>query len=175
MIKRNHTTQERVKELFYYKDGALFYKENGTRRFKDKEVGWQEKKIKYKRMSVDCRGFLVHRIIFLFHYGYLPQVLDHIDNNPLNNKIENLRETTNTQNVINTPKVIRKGTTSKYKGVSRSQSNKYWIAQIYLTRKTKTVLGKFKTERAAALRYIQEAQKHFGEFINLKTINSNNL
>jgi hypothetical protein len=72
------------------------------------------------------------------HYGDLTidDVIDHIDQNPQNNKIENLRRANvyiNNQN-----QGTRKNNTSGYKGVSWSKQKQRWRATI-------TILGKHKT------------------------------
>ena len=47
----------------------------------------------YCRLSIDKRLYLLHRLIWLWHYGYLPESeIDHVDRDRGNNRIENLRE-----------------------------------------------------------------------------------
>jgi len=47
---------------------------------------------RYLRVCIDGKPQALHRMIFLYHHGYLPKVTDHIDGNRLNNRIENLRD-----------------------------------------------------------------------------------
>lgn len=61
-------------------------------------------------------------------------IVDHIDNNKLNNKIENLRLATGPQNNYNTVKSICKDTTSIYKGVSKNKDK--FEARVYKDKKT---------------------------------------
>jgi len=70
------------------------------------------------------------RVIFLLHHGYLTKgkCIDHIDNNSLNNKIENLRECTNSQNSHNSK--LSKTNTSGYKGVNWDKRSKKWKVAI---------------------------------------------
>ena len=63
----------------------------------------------------------------MFH-GYEPYIVDHIDGNPLNNKIENLRAATNSQNQANTR--LSKANTSGYKGVYFHKSTGLWQASV---------------------------------------------
>ncbi len=93
-------TQQLVKELFDYKNGQLLRKDiNLIKRYGvfvgSKTVnGYIETSINYKR-------FYLHRLVWLFHYGNLPICIDHIDGNKQNNKIENLRQVTHSQNSLN--------------------------------------------------------------------------
>lgn len=73
--------------------------------------------------------YLVHRIIWELHNGEIPDNLcvDHIDGNPLNNAIHNLRLVTRTVNGRNQKKFStnRSGVT----GVSWDEQNSRWLAQ----------------------------------------------
>ena len=75
-------------------------------------------------------------------------VVDHIDNNPLNNNVSNLQLTSQR---INASK-DRKGGTSKYVGVFWCNTHKYWVAKIVINRK-QIHLGTFKCELSAAKTY----------------------
>jgi hypothetical protein len=119
--KRNEINYETADSLFYYKDGEL-YRKNTNKKIKTKEG-------KYSLVMVNYKNYLVHRIIFLLHHKYLPNVVDHIDGNKSNNKIENLREATLSQNNYN-----RKYTknSSGYKNVVFCKSkNKYMVQLSY--------------------------------------------
>jgi hypothetical protein len=75
------------------------------------------------------------RIIFLLHKGYLEKdnIIDHIDNNSLNNKIENLRKCTISQNCHNSK--MPKNNTSGHKGVHLHKLSGKWRVQMKLNGK----------------------------------------
>jgi len=106
---------------------------------------------------------LLHRIIMNPKDGF---IIDHIDHNGLNNKRENLRICTYSNNQAN-----RKPSnlTSKYKGVSRA-ADKYttvlWRAQITKDGKCYN-LGRFDNEIDAALAYDKKAIDLHGEEFSL--------
>ena len=92
--------------------------------------------------------FLVHRLFFYWHYGYLPDQIDHIDGNGLNNKIDNLRETNDSDNQRNKEKSkirLGKKTSSRHKNVSWDKRGKKWRARPSLNKKFFS-LGQFDTE-----------------------------
>jgi hypothetical protein len=89
--------QEYLLKNYYYKDGDLFKIST------NQKIGHLSKSGYY--MAMICgHGKGVHRWIYMYHYGDIPDkmVIDHIDNNRLNNKIENLRCASPGLNSINT-------------------------------------------------------------------------
>ena len=99
-------------------------------------------------------------MIWFLENGYWPNYLDHINHNRLDNRIENLRECSHLQNLMNVPKRARNK--SGYKGVSWHQNN-CWVAHITLYKKN-IYLGSFVNIIDAAKAYDVAATKHFGEF-----------
>ena len=81
-------TQERLKELYDYRDGAFFWKSTGQEH-KPTPITANHR---YHRLVVDKKAYAVHRLVFLYHHGYLPKIVDHVDNDRSNNKIENRSE-----------------------------------------------------------------------------------
>ena len=127
----------------------------------------------YYRVSLTKNGKsylkLLHRLIA---DTYIPNpdnllFVDHVDRNPKNNSLSNLRWVTNQQNSMNRTK--QNNTSSLYKGVSWYKQNKKWKSQIQLDGK-RIYLGYFIDEEEAARAYNEKAIKHFGEFASLNNI-----
>lgn len=85
--------------------------------------------------------------------------VDHIDCNGLNNRRNNLRLATPSENTRNIR--IRRTNTSGYKGVARYKNK--WVAYIMLNRKQKH-LGYFDTAEAAHAAYVDAAHQLHGKF-----------
>lgn len=82
-----------------------------------------------KQVQYDGKKYYVHRIVWLLENKELPKRnIDHIDGNPLNNKIENLRDVTVSDNQKNSK--TYKSNTSGRVGVYWHKSSKKWQAII---------------------------------------------
>lgn len=122
-------TYEKAHQLFeYLPNGELIRKiTTSPRAIKGMIVGFIGKR-GYKNFSIDGQKYYNHRMVWFLHHGYMPRYIDHIDGDPLNNKIENLRVCNLSQNLCNSTK--RKDNTSGYKGVSWFKPQKKWRARI---------------------------------------------
>ena len=147
---------------FEYSDGKLYRKLQGNAlRPIGLEVGSVHKVTGYVRLKVSKKEFLVHRIIFLMHHGYLPKFLDHIDNDRTNNKIENLREATTSQNIMNSTRNQKSG----LRGVHQQTKGSF---KSILILNGKVVHRKnYKTALLAAKAYDEAAKIFHGEFAKL--------
>ncbi|MBL0320720.1 MAG: HNH endonuclease [Alphaproteobacteria bacterium] len=103
----------------------------------------------------------MHRYIMTAKAG---QEVDHINGNKLDNRKENLRLASHSQNCKNQAKP--KNNTSGYKGVTKNKAGNNWIAQIKTNGKHLS-LGRFENIQDAARAYDNAARKYFGEFAKL--------
>lgn len=157
-------TVELLKEYFELKDGCFYRIKSFYHKSRvNKKLKIHHNK-QYDKVSIFGKSYDLHRIIFLYHYGYLPENIDHIDGNIVNNDINNLRACTISQNAINRRK--RPNLTSKYKGVSYIKKTGKWLACIRINGKS-TYLGSFDNELDAHVKYVAIAKENHGEFVNL--------
>jgi hypothetical protein len=94
-------------------------------------------------------------------HGTDPHEVDHIDGNPHNNRLDNLRDATRVQNMRNTR---RPPGVAGLRGVSRR--GRRWIAGIFVAGR-KIWLGTYDTPDQAHAAYRQAARRHFGAFVRL--------
>jgi hypothetical protein len=153
-------TQERALELFKYVDGYLIRNVPVSNTKAGDKFG-RLHKTGYIVGSVDNKDYRIHRIIWLLHNGTLPQFLDHIDGDRTNNRIENLRPATLSQNGGNRSKIGN--TTSHWKGVYFDKHTQKYRAVIQANNKN-VKIGWFLDAQDAALAYNFAAYHTYGEF-----------
>lgn len=135
-------THDQLKKLFNYRnDGELIWKvDRVSIKVKGRVAGHIDSH-GYRKIQIDEKGYKAHRLVWLFHYGYLPENdIDHHDRIKHHNRIENLREVSRSCNMRNTK--LRKDNSSGIKGLSWSKQHKKWKAHITIAGKVK-FLGHF--------------------------------
>lgn len=143
---------EDVSRLFDYcaERGVLIHRTSVGTRAKGSIAGCPPRgKWRYWRIKISGRIYPAHRLIFLLHNGWCPKILDHINRDPSDNRIENLRPATSQQNQWNRG---ARGTARTKDGTWRAQIRRADGKQIYL--------GAFKTEREAHEAYLLAKPKY---------------
>jgi hypothetical protein len=92
-------------------------------------------------------------------------LVDHRNSNPLDNRRENLRLATHSQNTCNRQIYNKKGS-SQFRGVQFRKDRGRWVGIIYHNKKL-IWLGSFDSEIEAAKAYDEAAKKYHGEFARL--------
>lgn len=127
-------TQARLKELLHYEpETGVFTWLQARKRTKAGDVaGYIDGG--YHRIQVDYTTYRAHRLAYLYVHGEMPPgKIDHKDRNPRNNRIDNLRPATNSQNSLNAG--LRSNNTSGYKGVHLHTPTQKWLASIVIDQK----------------------------------------
>lgn len=165
-------THEDLLSMFDYHSDGYFISKTRRNKLKSGSIvsGWLEKG-GYRRLYVMRKTYLLHRLIYFYHNGYLPgypnKELDHIDGDKRNNRIENLRVCNKNENLQNRNKNYN--SSSKYKGVSYITRKDRWLSSVEVNKKS-YYIGTFKTQ--------EEAAKAYDKFIkvnNFKFCRSNNI
>lgn len=116
----------------------------------------------YRKIGVDGADYYAHRLAFLYIDGEMPKAkIDHKDRNRDNNRFDNLRSATVSQNAANCEK--QSNNTSGFKGVSWNKNAGKWVASIQCQGVYK-YLGLHLTAEAAHLAYCLAAKDLFQEF-----------
>lgn len=109
-------TQSDLKELLQYdsKIGVFTWKKRSSNhfnkesiskawnaRYSDKKAGHKHSLHGYLIISLKGNLYRAHRLAWLYVFGDMPEYIDHIDGNKLNNRISNLRPVTLSENQQN--------------------------------------------------------------------------
>lgn len=150
-------TQELVKHLFDYENGILTWKNPMIHPSRKGCVVGSKNSRGCLIVQINSKMYLVHRLIYLYHHGNLPKYVDHIDRDPLNNKIENLRECTLSQNNCN------QKSRNRHKNVYWNKRDKKWTVYITINKKMKHI-GGFDDFELAKLVAVEARNKYYKEF-----------
>lgn len=164
---KNMPVIEWVKQYFDYEpETGIFTWKNPTciAEIKGRAAGTPDKG-GYLRMR--CMGvrFFAHRAAWAWVHGDWPpenMQVDHINGNPADNRICNLRLADNAQQQMNLRR--RKVGVSGLRGVVRDNKTGYWRAQL-MHNKRSIYLGTFKDKAEARAAYLVAARERFGEFV----------
>ena len=159
--QESELSKELLNKLFDYKDGEIYAKVMNTNR-KHGKVGWVNPG-GYKTTGIGGKVYLNHRLIFLMHHGWLPDEVDHKDGNTLNNKIENLRAASHSQNQHN--RKLNKNNSTGVKGVVWYENRNSFKARCSVNGKSHHI-GYFRDLKNAEQAIKLFRAQHHKEFAN---------
>lgn len=159
-------TQERLKQLLHYDPITGIFTRvavNNSRCKIGERAGYLDDD--YYKIGIDGKYYRAHVLAWLWVNGEMPtKEIDHKNGNKLDNRLDNLRECSDTQQAQNRP--VRKDSKSGYKGIKfrgEKWKGKKWQARICLNGK-RISLGHFEHIEQAIAAYDWHAVRLFGEF-----------
>ena len=159
--------QNKLKQLFEYnkETGELIWKVSTNSNVKIGDIAGSidHRDRGYTDISIDGKRYKSHRLIWIWHFGNFDGMLDHIDTNRRNNKIENLRIATASQNNYNTN--ISKSNKSGIKGVYWEKFSQKWRVKIEANGKV-YYFGRYSDLAKATQVMIESRKVLHGEFAN---------
>lgn len=170
--------KEFLQTIFTYDQSGNLIRKNKNGILKNRFAG-SVAKSGYTMVSVKGYGAkLLHRLVWIYHNGDIPKgyVIDHIDGDKSDNRIENLQCITQSQNTMKAS--LPYTNTSGYRGVSWHSHNKAWVVDVNIDGKRVRV-GQFKDKIDAAIAYDVAATESYGRFAQLnfpeKQVQASNL
>ncbi len=113
---RDLSQEEASKYFSYVEETGLFtWKLSIGKKVKVGNVAGSISNYGYKQVKLNGYTYLVHRVIWVLLYGKVPDYIDHVDGNRINNAKNNLRECTASQNHLNRG---YQGNTTGIKGIT---------------------------------------------------------
>lgn len=113
--RNNDLSCEKANVLFEYRNGELYWKQRGRSRQMDRPAGGINGD-GYRRIKINRKLYAVHRLVWVMHGNDPVSFVDHINGDVLDNRIENLRAATHSQNCMN--RRVRFNSKSGVKGVN---------------------------------------------------------
>jgi hypothetical protein len=156
-------SKERLHQLFDYKNGNFYWKlDKGRAKKGDKANRLTDGR--YEQIKFDQELHWFHRAVFMYHNGYLPQTIDHANGNKLDNKIENLRPASYSENNANIG--LRKNNKSGIKGVCWNKSKSVWRVSVLNKQLGIKYQKDIKDLELAELVAMEARDKFHGKYVN---------
>jgi hypothetical protein len=168
MPPRGTLTRERLLEVLEYNPdtGIFIWKISPSKKIRAGTIAGSVTVLGYVDIGIDYYSYFAHRLAFLYMEGRWPDPdPDHKNRIRHDNRWENLREASSSQNKMNRPYNNKTG----YKGVKfiKRASKKPYSARIKIG-DSRIFLGCFETAEEAFAAYSSAANKYFGEYAMLE-------
>ena len=157
-----------VREMFDYReDGTLIRRHStmGNGNYAGRVVGTTPdgtRTNRYSSTKIHGQHWCVHKLIYLYHHGVVPEQLDHINQDSADNRIENLRVASASENMCN--RKLFAHSTSGCKGVSWHKAQSRWFVYVDAKKKRKNI-GYFDDLELADLVATEARNLYHGAFV----------
>lgn len=154
-------TLEEVRELFDYDPltGVFRWKTPPTKRVSPGDIAGTAHNAGYWALSIRGKPVLAHRVAWFYVHGEWPSGdIDHINRDTIDNRLENLRVVSRSENNMNR----KRSASSGFKGVCLHKASGLWTANT----KVKGVpvhLGYYKTAEEAGRAYDKFVEDTYGD------------
>lgn len=147
-------TKDILHKHFEYRDGNLLWKEVTSNRVKGGDVAGYPREDGYIGVGLFGKVYLLHKLVYAWHTGSWPDLIDHKDTDKNNNRIENLRPASKQENEINSNKSFG---SSGLRGVSKMKTGRFrsYIVQDY----RQIHIGVYNTAEEAYKAYIDKREE----------------
>ena len=164
-----------LRDLIYYQDGEIYFTElafeQEPRRKRTTGALGNRKSDGYKETMFTIDGevypIYVHRAIYWWHTGEWPEIVDHINGDKTDNRIENLRASNVVLNHFNSK---GKKSNTGYRGVSYNKRDNDYRISIALDKGEQLTLHGYKTALSAAVARDCIALAYYGEHAKLNVL-----
>jgi hypothetical protein len=163
VVMRDSVTVERLRQLLTYDpETGIFTWIVAPRGHRAGVVaGYNKRRDGYRTICIDKCHYLAHRLAWFYMTGEWPSLIDHINGIPDDNRWQNLRLATSSQNCANRGR--NRNNTSGFKGVSFYRRDRNWDVRIMADRK-QIYLGRYGDVEQARQAYRRAAAEIFGPF-----------
>jgi hypothetical protein len=155
-------SHERLTELLHYdqETGIFRWAKRTSNRVKVGDRAGEIDRHGHRMISIDGWRYMAHRLAWFYVYGRWPfPEIDHKNLIKDDNRINNLREATRTQNCVNRPVNSKR---TGLRGVWPNGENGY--AAVISVKRKRIYLGTFRTLEQAHAEYIKAAAIYHGEY-----------
>lgn len=152
-------TKAELNDLFAVEDGVLIRRKRVSNNTKVGDKAGTLSKDGYIRVFVRGKSYLAHQLVFIMTHGYKAKEVDHINGVKTDNRPENLREVTRSQNRMNT---LGRGK-AKVKNVTQHTCGNRFEVTLYVNGKKKYI-GLFEDLELAELVAAEARIKFHGQY-----------
>ena len=157
-------TQDYLKSIFEYNsETGIFTRKISKGNCKAGSIANSKNHKNYIVIKINNKNYLGHRLAWLYIHGYMPILIDHINCNPSDNRLCNLREATLNQNQHN--RKVNKNSKSQHKNIFfNKKRNKFQV--IIQVNGVQKMIGRYESLDEAIIAAQNARIEYHGDFYN---------